>query len=130
MTEPTTPHNADDYPSPEVTKSILRLREIARLVRPQPGADVLHLYGQAFWHDEAYIGGGRTALLALRDAIGEALHKGDGSAAVFVSDGEGYTVHVVAMSDEDAMRQIVPYRDECAAEVRPWSELFGPWALR
>jgi len=90
---------------------------------------VLHLYAQAFWHDAAYIGGGRAALLALRDAINDALHKGDGSAEASTSDGEVYTVHVVAMSDEDAMRQLVPYTDECAAESRPWSQLFGPGVL-
>ena len=89
------------------------------------GAEVLHLYAQPFWHVEAYISGGRGALLALRAAIDEALHKGAGECDVFASDGEGYTVHVVAMTDADADRQVPPYTDDCAAQS--WRDGFGPW---
>jgi hypothetical protein len=91
----------------------------------QIGAEVLHLYAQPFWHVEAYLSGGRGALMALREAIEKALHHGDGKCDLFTSDGEGYTVHVVAMSDEEAQRQVVPYTDECAAQS--WRKGFGPW---
>lgn len=95
----------------------------------QFGAEVLHCYAQPYWHGAAYLSGGRVALLALRAAIDKALHDGDGQCDLFASDGEGYTVHVVAMSDADAQRQVVPYTDDCARE--PWNDAFGPWdALR
>jgi len=89
------------------------------------GSEVLHCYGQPFWHVEAYLSGGRGALMALRATIDKALHDGDGQCDLFTSDGEGYTVHVVAMSDADAQRQVVPYTDECAAQS--WHDGFGPW---
>lgn len=93
------------------------------------GTEVLHCYAQAFWHTEAYLSGGRGALLALRTAIDMALRDGSAECDLFTSDGEGYTVHVVAMSDADAERQVVPYTDDCARE--PWNGAFGPWdALR
>ena len=93
------------------------------------GAEVLHCYAQAFWHTEAYLSGGRGALMALRAAIDKALHDGAGECDLFTSDGEGYTVHVVAMTDADAERQVVPYTDDCARQ--PWNDAFGPWdALR
>lgn len=87
--------------------------------------DVLHCYAQAFWHAEAYISGGRDALLMLRAAIDKALDDGVAQCDVFASDGEGYTVYVVAMSEEDAARQVVPYTDEIAA--RNWADQPGPW---
>jgi hypothetical protein len=87
--------------------------------------EVLHCYAQALWHAEAYLSGGRGALRALRDAIDKALHCGAGECDLFTSDGEGYTLHVVAMSDADAERQVVPYTDDCARQ--PWTEAFRPW---
>lgn len=91
------------------------------------GARVLHCYAQAFWHTEAYISGNRGGLLALRAAIDQALDKGSGDCDIFAGDGEGYTVHVVAMSDADATRQVVPYTDEIARQ--PWARAFGPWEV-
>jgi len=94
-------------------------------VRPL-GADVLHCYAQPDWHAEAYISGGRDALMALRAAIDRALlHAGLAECEAFTSDGEGYTVYVVAMSDEDAERQVVPYTHEIAAQN--WNGRPGPW---
>ena len=91
------------------------------------GAEVLHCYAQAIWHDEAYLSGGRGALMALRSAIDAALRDGAGECDVFASDGEAYTVHVVAMSDADAERQVVPYTEEPARQLHPWNDVFGPW---
>ncbi|CAB4140300.1 hypothetical protein UFOVP669_23 [uncultured Caudovirales phage] len=34
-------------------------------------------------------------------------------------------MYVVAMSDEDAARQVVPYTDEIAAQS--WNDQPGPW---
>lgn len=93
-------------------------------VRPL-GAEVLHCYAQSLWHAEAYLSGGRDALLALRGAIDKALHDGSGECNLFASDGEGYTVYVVAMTDADAEHQVVPYTDDCAR--LSWNNAFGPW---
>ena len=67
----------------------------------------LHIYGQAFEHQEAKIVGNLDALSALRDALNEAVHAranvtfgfvGDG---LFASDGEGYEIKIVVMPDEN-----------------------------
>lgn len=89
------------------------------------GAEVLHIYAQEMWHDDAYLSGGRQALLQLRAAIDQALATGAAMCDLTTSDGEGYTVHVVAMTDADAERQVVPYTDDCARQ--PWADAFGPW---
>jgi len=107
-----------------MTTNIAGASPVAQPVSPL-GAEVLHCYAQAFWHAEAYLSGGRGALSALRAAIDKALHAGAGECDVFTSDGEGYTVHVVAMADADAERQVVPYTDDCAR--LPWNAAFGPW---
>jgi pyruvate/2-oxoacid:ferredoxin oxidoreductase beta subunit len=54
----------------------------------------MHLISQFYEHGEAYITGTEAGLLALRDAIEEAILNGDGKAAVFSTDGEGYRVVV------------------------------------
>lgn len=77
----------------------------------------LHIYAQAFWHEEAVIVGNRDALLALADAINVAVLSGDSgteSMEAFTADGEGYTVRVRLM-DYDGMRKLrLPYTDEDA----------------
>lgn len=89
---------------------------------------ILHLYGQAAEHDTVYIGGNAAGLSALRDAIDNALMNPEpGGAEVFVNDGEGYTVRVAKMGDEEADKMAVPYTAEYSADPRPWSEAFGPW---
>ena len=75
----------------------------------------LHIYAQAFWHEEAVIVGNRDALLALADAIQYAANvDGETHAEAFTADGEGYTVRVRLM-DYDGMRKLrLPYTDEDA----------------
>lgn len=58
----------------------------------------LHVYGQFCWHSEAYIRGTREGLVVLRDALNTAIETGSGSAEVFASDGEGYSVDVIRSS--------------------------------
>lgn len=88
--------------------------------------DALHIYAQEYWHDEAYIVGTQAALGALRNAIDAALETGRGKAELFVSDGEGYTVHVMAESDETMGKLCAPYTDEFALDKR---NRFGPWNI-
>lgn len=101
---------------------------------------IIHLYAQSLWHDDAWIGGTRQALQELGLAITLALARSEGARQLgkpdvsahaemqtFASDGEGYDLHVVVLSDADAVRMLVPYTDDCASEKRPWRDLFGPW---
>lgn len=88
----------------------------------------LHIYAQAMWHDEAYIAGTREDLEMLRLSIDRALADGHGQMQSFASDGEGYTVHVVTASEEQADAMPVPYTDECARAQQDRVQ-FGPWAL-
>lgn len=82
-------------------------------------SEVLHIYGQLHWHDEATIAGTRESLAALRDSINEALRKGLSSCDSFVNDGEGYMIIVHLLSEDDAQRMAVPYTDDIASEKNP-----------
>jgi len=89
----------------------------------------LHIYAQKVWHDEAYIAGTRDALHALRDAIDRALIRNAPAVAeAFCCDGEGYRIHVVPTTEEQADAMPVPYTDECARAQKDL-EPFGPWSL-
>ena len=91
--------------------------------------ETLHIYAQEIWHDEAYIAGTRDALHALRDAIDRALnHNAPTVAEAFCCDGEGYRIHVVPATEEQADAMPVPYTDECARAQKDRVP-FGPWAL-
>lgn len=79
-------------------------------------AKVLHIYGQHFWHDEAYIVGNRGALIALRDAIDEALARMAGELEVFTNDGEGHHVCIAAVGSAVADRLILPYTEDIARD--------------
>lgn len=75
---------------------------------------LLHLYGQSDPHAEAWVVGDKEGLLALRKAIDDALASDESSAAsaeVYVSDGEGYKVLVVATTEEAVERHntLLPY---------------------
>lgn len=88
----------------------------------------LHIYAQTIWHDEAYIAGTRENLEMLRLAIDRALEDGNGQMQAFTCDGEGYNVHVVVATEEQADAMPVPYTDECARAHQDRVQ-FGPWAL-
>ena len=102
--------------------------ELIEMAETPMGHEVLHCYAQYSWHMDAYISGSRDALVMLRDAIDAALNTGVAECEVFASDGEGYSIYVVAMSDADAKRQVVPYTSYLAAE--DWNgNAFGPWRV-
>jgi hypothetical protein len=73
----------------------------------------LHVYAAQQWHDEACIVGTRKGLEVLRDALNAALADADGVAAghVFANDGEGYFVHVHAVTDAEFDRMNQHYTD-------------------
>lgn len=88
----------------------------------------LHIYAQEIWHDEAYIAGTREDLEMLRMAIDRALTNGHGQMQAFACDGEGYTVQIVTLTEEQADAMPVPYTDEVARAQQDRMK-FGPWAL-
>lgn len=95
--------------------------------------ETLHIYAQEMWYDESYIAGTPEALKLLRDAIDAAIENGSSKAGYFVCDGEGYTVEgytveVVAATDEQMAKMAVPYTDDCAKGDAE-SMKFGPWTL-
>jgi hypothetical protein len=91
--------------------------------------NVLHIYGQSFWHDEAFIVGNREGLATLRDAITRALESESGAvvATAYVNDGEGFDIGIYRVHDENTDRISVPYTDETAAEKR--DEAVHPWKI-
>lgn len=88
----------------------------------------LHIYAQEIWHDAAYIAGTTDALKLLRDAIDAAIATGTGRTRCFVCDDEGYTIEVVAATDEQLDKMPVPYTDD-VARATPESMEFGPWNM-
>lgn len=77
-----------------------------------PGA-MLHIYSPIWQHADSYIIGDKQALEDLRDALDRAISsKEPTSFNAFVNDGEGYTVHVAWLSEQEVDRLSLPYTDE------------------
>ncbi|WP_083995503.1 hypothetical protein [Caryophanon latum] len=75
--------------------------------------DMLHIYGQRSWHQEAFIVGNRAALKQLQLAIGEALENGEMRETFFPSDEEGYDVYIACVDDAFDFETLdLPYHDE------------------
>ena len=79
-------------------------------------SDILHIYAQSYWHDDATIAGTKSSLEALRDAINVALTNGNSICPSMANDGEGYSIFIRTMSDTEADRMAAPYTDEIASE--------------
>ena len=78
---------------------------------------LLHIYGQRWWHNDAYLVGTRDALTDLRDAITAILESGEPKLVeVFANDGEGYEVSVFVVDEEQMARMAVPYTNDAACE--------------
>ena len=79
----------------------------------------LQIYGQYIWHDDARLCGTIEGLIALRNAISSAIVSGlPHSEAFFASDGEGYYVHVVPMTEQALDREPCWYNDDMANPER------------
>lgn len=101
---------------------------------------MLHVYSPIWQHADGFILGDRQALEDLRDALDRAISgKGPASFNAFVNDGEGYTVHVAWLSEQEVDRLSLPYTDETkrsnrgvaphqailnqsVEEVQPWDD--------
>lgn len=91
---------------------------------------VLHVYGQRYWHDDVLILGDAEALQKLAATILQVLagkpYRGR-SIDVYAGDGEGYSVTVAYLDDQNALENLaVPYTHPDAAERREdalWPEV-------
>ncbi len=109
-------------------------RELPEQVREQlevsaraEAIPTVHLHSQASWHDSAYISANRSGLLALRQAIDEALGGAQtGTADVFTNDGEGFDLQVRCVTGAQIYKLALPYTDDVAREKDP--NAIWPWA--
>jgi hypothetical protein len=77
--------------------------------------NILHLYGQESWHDDAIVVGGRTALGQFRDAVEKALRCGEASFSSFASALDRFEVLVKLADDAELLRALPrPYRADDA----------------
>jgi hypothetical protein len=79
---------------------------------------IMHVFGQDAWHQEVVIAGSRERLLALRQAIDDALEHKFGACTSYVNDGEGYATIVCIPSDVELEALGVPYSADYALERR------------
>lgn len=114
-------------------------RELEAFVGPDPAQQedsrmpVLHVYGQAIWHDDVLIMGNTEALRALREAIDRALANDSGGFAkadVTAADGEWYWV-MVLRNDHDWrapewQNAALPYTDEAARAANDQPGVYWP----
>jgi hypothetical protein len=90
----------------------------------------LHIYGQSYFHEHAFIVGNTEALRALRDAIDDALETGTVVSGItaFTADGEGYEVKVYREEDKEYWDNAsLPYTDRTIFSDR--DDAIGPWDL-
>jgi hypothetical protein len=88
----------------------------------------LHIYGQVYNHDHAFIVGNTEALTALREAIDAALETGSavGTASSMAADREGYEVKVFREEDDSYWDKAkLPYTDNdifvgSDNDISPW----------
>lgn len=73
----------------------------------QPG--IVQIYGQNHWHDEAFIVADKEGLIALRAAIDKAIAQDASDSALWVSDGEGFHLHVLTVATESFEDILLPY---------------------
>lgn len=103
------------------------VRELLEVNARAEAIPTVHLHSQASWHDSAYISANRSGLLALRQAIDEALGGAQtGTADVFTNDGEGFDLHVRCVTGAQIYKLALPYTDDVAREKDP--NAIWPWA--
>ena len=112
-----TPHGAED--------------DGMELAEEAIGSQILHVYAQELWHDEAYIVGTPGALEALRDCIDRALSQSPRSQKMeaMTNDGEGYDLYVLCSEGTEIDRMQTPYAAEIARGGEEPGMGFGPWTV-
>ena len=82
---------------------------------------IVHIYAQYAHHMDAFVIGNEEGLIALRDAINEAIYPGKvkSEVEVFCNDGEGYTIYVKVVPEifhGDTDKLPVPYTADYAQD--------------
>lgn len=78
----------------------------------------IHLYSPDAWHDDAYVVGTREGLQNLAGAIKAAIENGQSVVTAFTGDGEGYSLRVVQVTEEEMPLLELPYVGELARDCR------------
>lgn len=74
--------------------------------------NTLHIYGQWYWHDEAFIYGTREALLELFVTVERALNHNESTMETFTNDGEGYQLTIRRVDEAKLDSMNLPYAGE------------------
>lgn len=73
-------------------------------------SNVCHVYSQEFWHDPVIVVGDKESLLAIKNAIEEALAHGRGLCQLYVNDGEEYNFIAYRVDDTKTKQSLAsPY---------------------
>lgn len=105
--------------------------------RKKQGINLLHIYGQESWHNEAYIVGNKSGLQELKKAIEQALNSGRGetgehNACIYVNDGEGYKVQIIMNNTnwlEPFWKKLaLPYTEVVASDKG--EDIIWPWKIK
>lgn len=80
--------------------------------------NILHVYAQEHWHDEAFVVGTPKALSALRCAIDHALTRGVGVATSSTADGEAFRIAAVRLESDQVDTLAIPHSDEVMGRAR------------
>ena len=84
--------------------------------------EMLHVYSQEAWHDEAFIVGTHYDLQRLRDLLNAVLARTrkegiEGTPAkieTFTNDGEGYSLHIILATEKEMHGYSLPYTGDYA----------------
>ena len=75
-----------------------------------PHTPLLHVYAQGQGHDYVRIAGNRLGLIALKEAVDNAVFNfSNESSVVFDSSGEGYSVLVLRLTEAEMVKTHLPY---------------------
>ena len=93
--------------------------------------NILQIYAQSGPHDRAFICGTEDDLKQLRDTLDLMLMENwdESYLDTFTSDGEGYTLKIMRLKEEDFDKIINPYTDELFSE-QPSKNKKHPWFLK
>ena len=91
---------------------------------------MIQIYAQSGPHDRAFICGTVDELKQLRDSLDLMLleNRDEAYLDTFTSDGEGYTIKIIKLEEEQFDQLIFPYTDEIFSE-KPSKNKKHPWFL-
>jgi hypothetical protein len=87
---------------------------------------ILNIHSQKDPHDNCYIVGNWHGLVNLHKALNAYFEDKKEEREFFVSDGEGYTLHIIREDNVD--RLALPYTSETSQERRDYARY--PWGVK